>query len=248
MAKKAAAKPTAPPPVKSSKHVDFLDHARGIAVLSVFIFHCFGTTFGADNLPWIGWIRSFAVQKVVVTPSFLALLPAIWGWAGVSIFFVISGFCIHMSFQQQGKQWGNFFIRRFFRIYPPYLASVVLCELFKHRAVLYGTDGVAQWLTHLLLIHNYGTATVWGINPVFWSIAVEVQLYLIYPILIALVSRFGWSGAILITVVLELQNRCSTAELSWLPLCFLRGARRFGKSTSWLTSHTAPGSRPPCHG
>jgi len=189
------------------RHVDILDHARGIAVLSVFVFHCFGTTFGGDNLPWDGWVRSFALHKYLVTPSFMTLLPAIWGWAGVSIFFVVSGFCIHMSFQQQGQQWGNFFIRRFFRIYPPYLASILFCELLKNKAMLYGTNGSAQWLTHLLLIHNYGSNTFMGINPVFWSIAIEVQLYLIYPLLIAFAIRLGWRRAVVITAIFELSTR-----------------------------------------
>jgi peptidoglycan/LPS O-acetylase OafA/YrhL len=48
---------------------------------------------------------------------------------GVPIFFVVSGFCIHVSFQQQSREWGGFFLRRFFRLYPAYLAAVLLFML-----------------------------------------------------------------------------------------------------------------------
>src|SRR3974377_361898 len=101
---------------KSGKHIDFLDHVRGLAILSVFLFHSLNESFHRSSLPWNGWFRDFSVPK-----SFLLLLPASFGWAGVAIFFVVSGFCIHYSFHLQGREWRSFFIRRFFRIYPPYL-------------------------------------------------------------------------------------------------------------------------------
>jgi len=158
-----------------NNRAEFLDYFRGVAVLAVFLVHCLGTTFGSDCLPWNGWIRSITVNRYVVPDSFLIFVPAAWGWAGVAIFFVVSGFCIHMSFHKQGKQWGNFFIRRFWRIYPPFLAAMVFCELLKKPAAMYfGTDGVTQWVTHLLLIHNFTFETFKGINPVFWSIAIEM--------------------------------------------------------------------------
>src|SRR5579859_6331331 len=102
------------------QHVEMLDFIRGIAILAVLVFHTLGLTFGYDALPWHGWWRDFSGSF-----SFLCFLPvALLAQAGVAIFFVVSGFCIHVSFQRQGRQWGSFFTRRFFRIYPPYLLAV----------------------------------------------------------------------------------------------------------------------------
>lgn len=47
----------------------------------------------------------------------------------------------------------------------------------------------------------------WGINPSFWSIAVEVQLYALYPLLVALVARFGWRRSLLAIAILEITLR-----------------------------------------
>jgi peptidoglycan/LPS O-acetylase OafA/YrhL len=100
-----------------------------------------------------------------------------------------------MSFQQRPK-WSGFFIRRFFRIYPPYLLAVLLFALLLPEAIKRtysgGNVGWLQLVSHLLLVHNFNPVTNFGINPSFWSIAVEVQLYLLYPVLLLLVKRFNW--------------------------------------------------------
>src|ERR1700730_9917341 len=102
------------------RHVAFLDSLRGLAILLVFTFHSLGAAFSRDTLPWGGWFQNFTGPR-----SFLALFPATLGWVGVAIFFVVSGFCIHLSFSRQPR-WASFFWRRFFRIYPPYLAALLL--------------------------------------------------------------------------------------------------------------------------
>ncbi|MCI0658269.1 MAG: acyltransferase family protein, partial [Acidobacteria bacterium] len=103
---------------RPEEHITFLDTLRGIAIALVFAFHSLGPSFGVDHLAWSGWLRDFSS----VRRSFLALLPASLGWSGVAIFFVVSGFCIHLSHERsRRKGFKVFFIRRFFRIYPPYL-------------------------------------------------------------------------------------------------------------------------------
>ena len=185
------------------KRVDCLDYFRGVAILAVFLFHCLATVFGV-KFPWDGWFRDFSIA-----PSFLALMPipACLGDAGVPIFFVVSGFCIHVSFQRD-RQWGGFFVRRFFRIYPPYILAVLLFALVLPETArrLSGSGGAGwdQWTSHLLLFHNFSPDTIYGFNPSFWSIAVEVQLYLIYPLLLALAGKFGWRRILFVLLAFQL--------------------------------------------
>ena len=192
------------------RHIDFLDPIRGIAILLVFLFHSLTAAFGRDELPWGPWFRDFHVPH-----SFVALFPVTFGWAGVAIFFVVSGFCIHLSFSRQ-PNWALFFRRRFFRIYPPYLAVLLFFAfLFPMTRLHFSADetAVGQLLSHAGLYDNFSALWQFGINPSFWSIAVEVQLYLLYPLLILMVSRFGWRRSLVALAVLEITLRLADGVL-----------------------------------
>jgi peptidoglycan/LPS O-acetylase OafA/YrhL len=137
-------------------------------------------------------LRSFDVP----TP-FLLLLPFTCGWAGVACFSGVSGFCIHLSgVTVDGKaSWSVFALRRFLRLYPPYFVAVCL---FFIVSVVVGTtqlhriSSCVQLGAHLSMLHNFDQRTLFGINPLFWSVAVEVQLYLLYPLVWYLSRRLGW--------------------------------------------------------
>ncbi len=62
--------------------------------------------------------------------AFIVLFPAHLGWVALPIFFVVSGFCIHLTycaFSQPSLK--AFYIRRFFRIYPAYLLALLTCRM-----------------------------------------------------------------------------------------------------------------------
>ncbi len=203
-------------------HVGFLDHIRGFAILYVFIFHCLGATYKMDQLPWNGWYHSFEVPG-----SFLAFLPITWGWAGVPIFFVVSGFCIHLTYtKNQHKGFGDFFTRRFFRIYPPYLVALLFFTfvLFSTRLTFANTSDISQFLAHVFLIENLDYHWLFEINGSFWSVAVEVQLYLLYPALIWMVRRKGWTFTLVLLGGLEILMRLAAgyhfARTGFKPPCW----------------------------
>lgn len=182
-------------------HLDLLDYTRGVAILGVVAYHCL-IALGAQ-LYWNTWVRDLNVPL----PNLLAL-PLNLGYLGVAIFFVVSGFCIHLSFQQRGGKYADFYIRRFFRIYPAYLAAVLLFALWFPKTSLSFSGAAAQesWkqlISHLLLIHNFWPGTYAGINPSFWSLAVEVQLYLLYPVLLFLTARLGWKWTLILLGIIE---------------------------------------------
>ena len=153
--------------------IELLNVYRGIAILMVFIHHVLAYTE----------IDSGSLFH-----------------AGVAIFFVISGFCIHLSFLRN-PTWSSFFHKRFFRIYPPYFCVLLLF------IVIDETKSLTQIGTHALLIHNVSERTFFDINASFWSIAIEVQLYLIYPLLVILVRNFGWRNSLMAIGLLELSIR-----------------------------------------
>ena len=200
--------------MRSPEHkIDFLDHIRGIAILAVFLYHCMGDGFGYHELPWGAWHRTFDVPR-----SFLLVLPCALGWAGVAVFFAISGFCIHLSFARSASQsFTEFYIRRFFRIFPPYLLALLVFILIVPKNHEHFPHSAFWWqsLSHLFLIHNFDSRTYFGVNPSFWSLAVEVQLYVIYPVLILLVRRFGWNLTLALLAVLEVTTRTAMGIHFW---------------------------------
>ena len=107
-------------PTKTTAHLGFLDVLRGVAILWVFLAHSVGMSYGGTLPQWgPGWTRNFGEARLPAV-----LFPLTYGFAGVAIFFVISGFCIHLSFLRgRPGDWQGFFVRRFFRIYPPYFCS-----------------------------------------------------------------------------------------------------------------------------
>ncbi len=171
----------------------------------VFLFHGLGISFGYDQLKWDGWWRSFDAPS-----SFLALLPVTFGWIGVPVFFVVSGFCIHFSHQRStDSRISTFYLRRFFRIYPPYLVTLLVISFLPPWSYIpfNSRECVIQFLSHLFMVHNYGEHTFYGINSTFWSVAVESHLYLIYPLLLSIVHRSGWKTALAISITTEIGLR-----------------------------------------
>jgi len=165
------------------KRIPFLDDMRGIAILAVFLFHCAKRALGHD------------------------LTPATFG--GVAMFFVLSGFCIHLACRGgEGKTWRAFYLGRFFRLYPAYAAALFFFAFVFPPTRLAGLMPTAKQLaSHLLLIHNLHPASFFTINAALWSIAVEAQLYLLYPVLLALAARLGWRGALWLLAALALALR-----------------------------------------
>ena len=204
---------------ETTSHLQSLDVIRGVAIIMVFFHHVMFWSHGSAKVAWDGWHRDIA-QCLDWWP----FLPITVGYFGVAVFFVVSGFCIHLSYAKSVHLAGNatptgmpsqqapikaFFIKRFWRIYPPYLLTVLI---FLAGDVLIGQiDGTREALwqgaTHALLIHNFFETTHYGINPSFWSISIEAQLYLIYPALFFLALRFGWANALWIALVSEIVLR-----------------------------------------
>jgi peptidoglycan/LPS O-acetylase OafA/YrhL len=199
-------------------HLDRIDVLRAAAILMVIGFHSLPSLCGWYTPGWDGfWLD----LKHLSSPLTWVLYPATFGWSGVALFFVISGFCIHYSFlrfESRDPRAGlagfarSFFWRRFWRIYPPYLLALICFSFLasRHQQVATGTRDF--WL-HFFLIHNFKSGTFFSVNPAFWSLALEMQFYLLFPLVLWLRRRFGLKRTFLFFVLTSLACRALALPL-----------------------------------
>lgn len=162
-------------------HIAALDGLRGLAILSVMIFH---QTVMDRATPFDGW--------------YYRLTSELSG--GVDLFFVLSGFLITgILFDGKGSAnyFRNFFARRALRIFPLYyavlFASLVVLPAFAHAKLSkWGDLSGPQQLWYWLYLSNWRIGWVGfnhGILDISWSLAIEEQFYLAWPFVVALTGR-----------------------------------------------------------
>jgi len=163
------------------KHIPELDGVRGIAILLVMVYH-----FGTSTKPG------------GVLGEVLGL-----GWIGVDLFFVLSGFLITgilLDSKGSSHYFSYFYIRRVLRIFPLYYLTVLLFFNLilpvAHRFNQLAYISASQQIWYLLYLVNWYGGLGHSIVPFghFWSLCIEEQFYLVWPVLIAVSSRriFLW--------------------------------------------------------
>jgi peptidoglycan/LPS O-acetylase OafA/YrhL len=156
-----------------------LDGVRGLAALYVVMNHIYERAFPGypvDRAPWwAGWL--------------------IYGRFGVVVFIVLSGFSLALAPARRGWRLGGvarFARRRARRILPAYWAALAFSLAVAWLVAAppgQGTPGARSALVNGLLVQNLVAAPT--PNRALWSMAVEAQLYLAFPLLLALVRRRG---------------------------------------------------------
>ncbi|MCF3106233.1 acyltransferase [Streptomyces roseoverticillatus] len=116
------------------------------------------------------------------------IFPNLWkfaqyGWTGVEIFFLISGFVICMS--TWGRSLGDFFISRVSRVYPAYWVAILLTAAVvtlwpQVRQINGGFDGV---LTNLTMLQS--GLGVWDVDGVYWTLFIELKFYVMFAVVVA---------------------------------------------------------------
>jgi peptidoglycan/LPS O-acetylase OafA/YrhL len=178
-----------------SSHLGRIDVLRAVAILLVVCLHFLPSVTGQYEFNWAGmWRNVHDVQ----TSWMWFLSPFTLGWSGVSLFFVISGFCIHYSFLKHEASGGgpflkSFFWKRFWRIYPAYFLALVVFYYLDSRHPATSIWANHFW-SHALLLHNFDADAIYDINGSFWSLAVEAQFYVLFPLVLYLRQRIGMKG------------------------------------------------------
>ncbi len=178
-------------PTTSAGYIPEVDGLRCFAILAVVLHHitaAFVETsgrFGDVSLP-AQWWQVFP-QAAVVEVGYA-------GHFGVHLFFVISGFVLALPFVAHYRDGGarprtaSFYLRRLIRLELPYMLSVLVAF-----AVVYGTNpGWSAFVPHLLPTLLYLHGPLFGqaswIHGIAWSLEVEVQFYLVMPLLAYLLA------------------------------------------------------------
>jgi len=186
---------------------------RGGAALAVVTYHALGVAPRTAVTGWEAWLPQIASYVVH------------FAFAGIYLFFVISGFCIHL-FWAKGRAAGvqeptiNFFTfwkRRVRRLYPPYFAALALYLCYFAYKTPVHVTGAYVWdiLLHVFMLHNLDLHTTYTINGAFWTLAIEEQLYLAYFLLLFLRIRCGWTKTLLL---------CFSARIVWVIMGHLLSA------------------------
>jgi peptidoglycan/LPS O-acetylase OafA/YrhL len=188
----------------TGRHVPALDGVRGVAILLVVLFH-----------------HTLMRQQTTFDRVYVSI--ARLGWSGVDLFFVLSGFLITgILLDAKGSRhyYRNFYIRRTLRIFPLYYAFVFFTLTIAPwlwpetplaamaRSAMRDTSEAWYWLylSNVLfaLREDFGHPNL----AVTWSLAIEEQFYLVWPLVVAALRRtpLMWTCGGLIAAALAVRT------------------------------------------
>ena len=179
-------------------YIPELQGLRGLAVLSVVFYHCHPRLEGT----WVHY-------------------ASLWGWAGVDLFFVLSGFLITsilLESRSKEKYFRNFYGRRALRIWPVYV--LVLVVVYLNAPWFVGpsiADAIktAPWLAYIFFVQNlFHLALPPSIGPT-WSLAIEEQYYFVWAPMVRFLRR-PWMLAVMLALALTGSAVLRLTSEQWL--------------------------------
>lgn len=206
----------------SGRRLDAVDGLRAVAALWVVLFH----------------IRAFSGAHLGPLDLFVRS-----GSTGVSLFLVLSGFCLYTPVARGTAFTARrFFTRRVRRLMPAYYASLAGAILISVLAagrlgfVQYGPLALTgQTLAHLTMTHSLFPSTFYALNGAYWSLGLEWQLYLTLPLVVIAARRFGLAKTVAAVIAINIVYRL---------VLQLAIAGQHGASTSLLTTAVLPNLLP----
>ncbi|HXR96915.1 MAG TPA: acyltransferase [Terriglobales bacterium] len=162
-------------------HIPALDGLRGMAILLVLLFHC----------------------RPRLVSLHLAGIAA-WGWTGVNLFFVLSGFLITgiiLDGRPRPAFFKNFYARRGLRILPVYALVVPVNYFIYGRANTWSEPGTF-WPYFVFFAQNLVHGLTGTIDPT-WSLAIEEQFYLVWAPIARRLPTVGLGAALAAILLIE---------------------------------------------
>lgn len=209
--------------------LDVLDGLRGLAALYVALFHAMGYT---------GYTTTVQTQTSAPMRFIAAILD--YGAYAVPVFIVLSGFCLMLPLAQRGTTTLpggvlNYIRRRAWRILPAYYVALLLSLALIGLTPALQIPQNTAWdtkipvtfgaiIAHLLLIQNVLPDWIFKIDGPMWSVAIEWQIYFLFPTLLLPILR---RTNVAITVVVA-------TVISLLPHVLLPRSINFDFSHPWF--------------
>jgi len=157
-------------------YIPELQGLRGLAVLAVVLYHCHTRLVGT-------WLYG----------------PLLWGWAGVNLFFALSGFLItSILLEARGKPhyFRNFYARRALRIWPVYFLLLIVCYAVPDWFLGDTWTHQTHWRTlvaYAFFVQNLRHTVLPGTLGPTWSLAIEEQYYFIWaPVVRFCQGKLNW--------------------------------------------------------
>jgi peptidoglycan/LPS O-acetylase OafA/YrhL len=150
------------------------DGLRGIAIVMVVWLHVWGISWQSVVIPGI----NFSLQPIPEA-----------GFIGVPLFFFISGFVLLLPFAharltgRTPPSWKHFYLRRGLKIVPSYVLCMIVLIAFGFQTYASWHEALRDVAFHLLFIHNWFAATYESITVPMWSLGVEIQFYVLFPLI-----------------------------------------------------------------
>lgn len=187
-------------PKRWTRHVPALDGIRGVAILLVMA-HNFNLLDGAEG-----------------TAGKATELLLNFGWVGVQLFFVLSGFLITnilLSTKHTNNYFRSFFGRRAVRIFPLYYVCLFLGLVAYPLVTGASVDGAENqiWLWTYLSNWTGPFGGGVGLYPHMWSLAIEEQFYLVWPLVVYFLGHRGLLRFCVALVVIALGARIGVRVL-----------------------------------
>ena len=168
------------------RYVASLTGLRGIAALFVFVFHYgyFNPGIRLDlSIPVIGGVLQF---------------PLGFGFAGVDLFFVLSGFLLSLPFaraslsQAAQQPLKRYYKRRLLRVFPAYYAQLAIILMVGTWFLTWKPLDTTSLLAHLLMFFNIGWNPVQPMVGIWWTLPVELSFYLLLPLISSFMRPGRW--------------------------------------------------------
>jgi peptidoglycan/LPS O-acetylase OafA/YrhL len=163
-------------PLTARDGTEIVDGLRGFAILLVVGFHTW-------LFSWL--IPALTIGGVAHRFDFFARI----GYLGVDLFFLISGFCLFYPYAREAIEGSapmsivQFARRRALKILPSYALALLATAALAAPAFTSIGDAANAFIAHALFVQNAFNEAYRANNTVLWSLAIEVQFYLIFPFL-----------------------------------------------------------------